>query len=158
MKQSVWVASSRNIEQYKKYKSSSIIDDVTSEFSSYLSFNNVDKRIIIGRIMNSIKQSLRVRGINVLFRMRKHLISNEKQITDEIRTLQQEVNIAKVVMKDNAIDLNDPNTSITSVIHYFRYREEYLKAKIRLESKILERKNIRKHLRTDANDILKEQY
>lgn len=143
MKQSIWLASAKNAEQYKKYKVSPILGDVLYEFRQYASFDGVNKGVILGRMMNAVKQSLRVRGVNSLFQMRRNLINHEKQLTKEICQLQSELISCKSKVKARK----------SSTI----YREAYLEAKIRLKSKILERKNIRSLIKTGANDILKEQ-
>lgn len=153
MKQSIWLASAKTVEQYKKYKVSPILGDVLYEFRQYSSFDGVQKGIILGRMLNAVKQSLRVRGVNSLFRMRTSTVNYEKQITGEIRDLQTWLNIYKKSLKDFEINGYE---SIATLGDYLKVRDNYLTTKIRLESKILERKNIRSLLKTTANDILKE--
>lgn len=153
---SIWRANSTNVEQYRKYDAKSVINDVTNEFKGYSSFDGVHKGIIVGRIMNSIRQSLRVRGVNVLFRLRRTLVNYEKQLTNEIRVLQTTLNIDKAAYRSVAADINNPNVSRERIIRYVRNREAYLITKVKLKSKILERKQLRLHLKINVDDILKE--
>ena len=156
MKQSIWLASGKNVEQYRKYDAKTIINDVTNEFRGYSTFDGLHKGIVVGRIMNAVKQSLRVRGVNVLFNLRRSLINYEKELTTEIRILQNELNICKAACKVYAVNLDDPQISKKDIIRHYKERELRLKTKVKLESKILERKVLRQHLKTTADDILKE--
>lgn len=156
MTKSIWTAEARNIESYKKFKPSSVMADVIDEFKTYHSFDGVHKGVLLHRFVGAVRQSLRVRGINALLRMRKSLLSYEKQLTDEIRILQKIVNDHKNNMKICSINMDDEDVKTTKVIRYIQFREYYLEAKIRLESKILERRNLRERLKTGSSNFLKE--
>lgn len=156
MTKSIWTAEARNIESYKKFKPSSVMADVIDEFKTYHSFDGVHKGVLLHRFVSAVRQSLRVRGINALLRMRKSLLSYEKQLTNEIRILQKIVNDHKNNMKMCSINMDDEDVKTTKVIRYIQFREYYLEAKIRLESKILERKNLREQLKTGSSNFLKE--
>lgn len=156
MTKSIWTAEARNIESYKKFKPSSVMADVIDEFKTYHSFDGVHKGVLLHRFVSAVRQSLRVRGINALLRMRKSLLSYEKQLTDEIRTLQKLVIARKRNMKKNSVNMDNEDVKTTQIVRYILLREYYLEAKIRLESKILERKNLREQLKTGSSNFLKE--
>ena len=155
MRQSIWTVTARTVEHYKKFNATIITKDVSDEFRAYSTFDGMSKNTVVSRITSAIYQSLRVRGVNALFRMRSKLISYEKQITNEISELEMKVIECKITMCMHGIPFTE-NTDIEKLKHYLYHRDKYLKAKVKLESKILERKNLRNNLKITADDILKE--
>jgi len=156
LKRSIWLASTKSIGSYRKFKLHHIPKDVKLELARYSTFDGIPRAVLEDRILKTIKQSLRVRGINWLAKMRTSFLKYESKLTQQIRALEGEVIRTKNILKDHWPSLEDPNTSVESVIRYYKLREDYLKAKIKLESFVEHRKNIKKRLETDADGILLE--
>lgn len=154
---SIWLASTKSIGLYRMFKTHHVLNDVKTEMGKYDSFNSIPKGILEDRICLAIKQSLRVRGINWLVKMRKRFVKYENSLTEQIRNMEANVIRNKKLLEEHWPDMKDPNTSIESVVKYYKLRENYLKAKVKLDCFIEHRKIVSTHLSVkDADDILME--
>ena len=157
LKRSIWLASTKSIGSYRRFKTYHVLNDIRVELGKYTSFHGISREVLEDRVCLAIKQSLRVRGINWLVKMRKRFVGYENSLTEQIRNLEVDVIRNKQLLQEHWPDMKDPNTSIESVVKYYKLRENYLKAKVKLDCFIEHRKIVSTHLTIkDADDILME--